>query len=388
MFIERVKHPILKPINGVLIDLPAPRNLRGYWNFGSLLGLCLGIQILTGLFLSIHYAPRVEIAFRSVRHIIRDVAGGRVIRNIHANGARFFFIVVYLHVGRGLYFGSFKIVEVWNRGVIMLLVLMGTAFVGYVLVWGQIRFWGATVITNLLSAIPYVGGRIVEWIWGGFAVDNATLNRFFVFHFILPFVLLGLTLIHVIFLHQRGSNNPLGLKRDLSKVPFHPYYRFKDIFGFILIIIGLRFLVLEGPNYLGDPENFLIADPLKTPIHIKPEWYFLWAYAILRSIPNKLGGVVAMFSAILVLMLIPLIWIRKVKSLSYYPLGQVCYWIWGVNLFLLTWIGGCPVERPYIELGQIFTFLFFFFILIIYLVNKRWDKMIYLKDRGGSLASN
>lgn len=377
----RKKHPLIKVINGSLIDLPAPINLRSFWNYGSLLGLCLGVQIVTGLFLAIHYAPNIELAFRRISHIGRDVIYGGVLRSLHANGARIFFVIVYLHIGRGLYFGSYKNLEVWNIGVVLLILLMATAFVGYVLVWGQIRFWGATVITNLLSAIPYIGTIIVEWVWGGFAVDNATLNRFFVFHFILPFVLLGLTVAHLLFLHQTGSNNPLGVNRNYFKIPFHPYYTFKDILGFVIALAGLVVLSLVSPYYLGDPENFIPADPIKTPIHIKPEWYFLWAYAILRSIPNKLGGVVAMFAAILILMVVPFVWRYKLRRLAFYPLGQVMFWLFSVNLVLLTWIGGCPVEDPYIILGQVFTIIFFGFIFLVPLVNMIWD-FVLLKGCG------
>lgn len=372
----RKSHPAIKIINSSLIDLPAPRNLSIWWNFGSLLGLCLGIQIVTGLFLAIHYTPHIDLAFSSVAHITRDVNYGWLLRNIHANGASWFFICIYLHVGRGIYYGSYINMETWNIGVVLLILTMGTAFLGYVLPWGQISFWGATVITNLLSAIPYVGKTIVEWLWGGFAVDNATLNRFFALHFLLPFALMGLSALHLLFLHQTGSNNPLGLDSNSDKIPFHIYYSSKDFVGFLLLIIGLTAISVFTPNLLGDPENFLPANPLVTPIHIKPEWYFLWAYAILRSIPNKLGGVVAIFAALLILFIVPLIYIQKFRGNVFYPLTQFLFWSLVTNTVLLTWIGGCPVEPPYESLGIIFTFLYFFLFLVIPVSRIAWDKII------------
>lgn len=303
-------------------------------------------------------------AFTSVAHIARDVNYGWLLRNIHANGASWFFICMYLHVGRGIYYGSYKYLETWNLGVIIIILTMATAFIGYVLPWGQIRFWGATVITNLLSAIPYIGNTVVQWLWGGFAVDNATLNRFFALHFILPIAIAGASILHLLFLHQTGSNNPLGISSNTNKIPFHIYYTTKDAIGFIVILATLIFIVLFYPNILGDPENFLPANPLVTPVHIKPEWYFLWAYAILRSIPNKLGGVVAIFAAILILLILPFINTQPRRGNTYYPLNQILFWVIVSNAILLTWIGGRPVEAPYEGLGQIFTFIYFFLILI------------------------
>lgn len=372
----RKSHPAIKIINSSLIDLPAPNNLSIWWNFGSLLGLCLGIQIVTGLFLAIHYTPHIDLAFSSVAHITRDVNYGWLLRNLHANGASWFFICIYLHVGRGIYYGSYINIETWNIGVVLLILTIGTAFLGYVLPWGQIRFWGATVITNLLSAIPYIGPSIVEWLWGGFAVDNATLNRFFALHFLLPFALMGLTILHLLFLHQTGSNNPLGLNSNSDKVPFHIYYSTKDLVGFLILIIGLTAISVFSPNLLGDPENFLPANPLVTPVHIKPEWYFLWAYAILRSIPNKLGGVIAIFAALLILFIVPLIYIQKYRGNIFYPLAQLLFWCLVANTILLTWIGGCPVEAPYELLGAIFTFIYFFLFLSIPASRLLWDKII------------
>ena len=372
----RKSHPAIKIANGRLIDLPAPRNLSIWWNFGSLLGLCLILQIITGLFLSIHYTPHVDLAFRSVAHITRDVNYGWLLRNLHANGGSWFFICLYLHVGRGIYYGSYFYLETWNLGAVILIITIGTAFIGYVLPWGQIRFWGATVITNLLSAIPYVGPTIVEWLWGGFAVDNATLNRFFALHFLLPFAIAGASILHLLFLHQTGSNNPLGVSSNTDKVSFHIYYTTKDAVGFVVFLITLTWVALFFPRILGDPENFLPANPLVTPVHIIPEWYFLWAYAILRSIPNKLGGVVAMFAAILVLFILPLINLQPRQGNSFYPLNQILFWTIITNAGLLTWIGGRPVEAPYEGLGQIFTFLYFLFILIGPPLALLWEKTL------------
>lgn len=372
----RKSHPAIKIINNALVDLPAPRNLSSWWNFGSLLGLCLVIQILTGLFLAIHYTPHIDLAFSSLAHITRDVNYGWLLRNLHANGASWFFLCIYLHVGRGIYYGSYYYIEVWNIGVILIIATMATAFVGYVLPWGQIRFWGATVITNLLSAIPYIGGMLVEWIWGGFAVDNATLNRFFAFHFLLPFVIAGLRAIHLLFLHQTGSNNPLGLNRNADKVRFHTFYSSKDIFGFIVFLTTLSLLALFYPNILGDPENFIPANPLSTPAHIKPEWYFLWAYAILRSIPNKLGGVVAIFAAMLILFTLPFTHLPVRRGNAFLPVNQVLFWSLVTICGLLTWIGGCPVEAPYEGLGQIFTALYFIYFIINPIIQYIWNQII------------
>nr|ARO70459.1 cytochrome b [Iguana iguana] len=361
----RKSHPILKIINNSFIDLPAPSNISAWWNFGSLLGLCLIMQILTGLFLAMHYTADISSAFSSVAHICRDVQHGWLIRNLHANGASMFFICLYLHIGRGLYYGSYLFKETWNIGVILLLLVMATAFVGYVLPWGQMSFWGATVITNLLSAVPYVGTTLVEWIWGGFSVDNATLTRFFTFHFLLPFIIIALTMLHLLFLHETGSNNPTGLNSNPDKVPFHPYFSYKDLLGALLMIIALLTLALFSPNLLGDPENFTPANPLVTPPHIKPEWYFLFAYAILRSIPNKLGGVLALLFSILILMIVPLLHLSKQRSTTFRPFSQTLFWLLISNVLLLTWIGGQPVEHPFIIIGQLASITYFTLFLVI-----------------------
>nr|ACP04308.1 cytochrome b [Drosophila pseudoobscura] len=372
----RTSHPLFKIANNALVDLPAPINISSWWNFGSLLGLCLIIQILTGLFLAMHYTADVNMAFYSVNHICRDVNYGWLLRTLLANGASFFFICIYLHVGRGMYYGSYLFTPTWLVGVIILFLVMGTAFMGYVLPWGQMSFWGATVITNLLSAVPYLSIDLVQWVWGGFAVDNATLTRFFTFQFILPFIVLAMTMIHLLFLHQTGSNNPIGLNSNIDKIPFHPYFTFKDIVGFIVMIFLLISLVLINRNLLGDPDNFIPANPLVTPAHIQREWYFLFAYAILRSIPNKLGGVIALVLSIAILMILPFSNLSKFRGIQFYPLNQILFWIMFVTVILLTWIGARPVEEPYVLLGQILTVIYFLYYLINPLVSKWWDNLL------------
>nr|ADA72106.1 cytochrome b [Pachytriton brevipes] len=374
--ITRKTHPLLKIINNSFIDLPTPSNISYWWNFGSLLGICLITQIITGLFLAMHYTADTQSAFSSVAHICRDVNHGWLMRNIHANGASFFFICIYLHIGRGLYYGSYMFKETWNIGVVLLLLVMATAFVGYVLPWGQMSFWGASVITNLLSAIPYVGSSLVEWVWGGFSVDKATLTRFFAFHFLLPFLIAGMSIIHLLFLHETGSNNPTGIPSNQDKVSFHPYFSYKDLLGFLLALLTLVLITLVVPNLLVDPENFIPANPLMAPPHIKPEWYFLFAYAILRSIPNKLGGVIALLMSILILMFIPMLHTSKQRSLMFRSTSQILFWLLVANTLILTWIGGMPVEPPFTEIGQIASVLYFLLFIIMIPLIGLWENKL------------
>nr|YP_009865002.1 cytochrome b [Carpilius maculatus]QKE42640.1 cytochrome b [Carpilius maculatus] len=372
----RKSHPLFKIANNALVDMPLPSNISTFWNFGSLLGLCLVTQIMTGLFLAMHYTAHIDLAFSSVAHICRDVNYGWLLRTIHANGASFFFICLYIHIGRGMYYGSYMIFHAWMIGVIILFMTMATAFLGYVLPWGQMSFWGATVITNLFSAIPYIGTDLVQWIWGGFSVDNATLTRFFTFHFVLPFIIAAATLVHILFLHQSGANNPLGISSQMDKIPFHPYFTFKDIVGFVIMLSMLLFLSLLNPYLLGDPDNFIPANPLVTPAHIQPEWYFLFAYAILRSIPNKLGGVIALVASVAILMILPFTHMSKFRSLTFYPMNQFMFWCLVSILILLTWIGARPVEDPYIITGQMLTILYFSMFIFNPLLLMWWDNML------------
>nr|UZC53600.1 cytochrome b [Artemia sinica] len=372
----RKTQPTLKIINSALVDLPVPANISIWWNFGSLLGLCLIVQIITGLFLAMHYTASVDLAFSSVAHICRDVNYGWLLRTVHANGASFFFICIYFHIGRGMYYGSFHYFETWMTGIILLFLVMAAAFLGYVLPWGQMSFWGATVITNLVSAVPYIGSDVVQWLWGGFAVDNPTLTRFFTFHFLIPFLVAGLTMVHLLFLHQSGSNNPLGINANLDKLPFHPYFTVKDTVGFMILIFLLVTLSLTSPYLLGDPDNFIPANPLVTPAHIQPEWYFLFAYAILRSIPNKLGGVIALVSSILILISLPFTFKPKFRGLEFYSIAQPLFWSWVSVFLLLTWIGARPVEEPYIALGQVLTCLYFSYFLFTPVMVNMNDKII------------
>nr|ALO71219.1 cytochrome b [Trapezodirus sp. 1 EF-2015] len=369
--------PLTKIINNSLIDLPTPSNISIWWNFGSLLGLCLSIQIITGLFLSMHYTANTEMAFNSIIHICRDVNYGWLIRTLHANGGSIFFICMYIHIGRGLYYSSYYFTTTWIMGVLILFITMATAFLGYVLPWGQMSFWGATVITNLLSAIPYLGTMIVQWLWGGFAVDNATLNRFFSLHFILPFMILAMVIIHLLFLHQTGSNNPLGINSNIDKIPFHPYFSYKDSFGFLMMMMILSIITLTMPYSLGDPDNFIQANPLITPIHIQPEWYYLFAYAILRSIPNKLGGVIALIMSIAILLIMPLMMKKKIQSNTFYPINKILFWSLLTVLIMLTWIGARPVEDPYIITGQILTIMYFSFFMLNPVMFKMWDNLLF-----------
>ena len=361
--------PIFSTLQHTLIDYPTPRNLNYWWNFGSLAGIFLVIQIITGIVLAMHYTPSVEGAFVSIEHIMRDVNYGWLIRYIHMNGSSFFFIVVYIHIFRGLYYGSYKSPRevLWWLGLIILLLMMATAFMGYVLPWGQMSFWGATVITNIFSAIPVVGTTVVNWLWGGFAVDNALLSRFFALHYLFPFLIVGVVILHIVALHTHGSNNPLGIdkKGPQDSIPFHPYYTIKDLFGLSFVLTIFAFVVFYAPDYLGHPDNYIPADPLKTPAHIVPEWYFLPFYAILRAIPDKLGGVIAMISAILILFVLPWLDTSKVRSATFRPIYKKLFWLLLVDVIILTWIGGKPVEGNYILIGRLATIYYFVHFLLV-----------------------
>jgi len=361
-------HPLLKMVNSYIIDSPQPSNISYLWNFGSLLAFCLIIQIVTGVTLGMHYTPNVLEAFDSVEHIMRDVNNGWLIRYLHSNTASAFFFIVYLHIGRGIYYGSYKAPRtlVWVIGTVILVLMMATAFLGYVLPYGQMSLWGATVITNLMSAIPWVGQDIVEFIWGGFSVNNATLNRFFSLHFVLPFVLAALALMHLIALHDSaGSGNPLGISANCDRLPFAPYFIFKDLITIFIFIIVLSIFVFFMPNALGDSENYVMANPMQTPPAIVPEWYLLPFYAILRSIPNKLLGVIAMFSALLILLAMPYTDMSKIRGIQFRPFSKIAFYIFVANFLILMQLGAKHVESPFIELGQISTILYFSHFLII-----------------------
>lgn len=361
------KNSLLAFVDSHIIDYPTPINLNYMWSFGSTAGICLVIQILSGVFLAMHYCPDIDLAFYSVEHIMTDVNNGWLIRYIHANGASMFFIVVYCHIFRGLYYGSYIYPRgmLWSSGVIIFLLMMATAFMGYVLPWGQMSFWGATVITSLFSAIPYIGYPIVEWLWGGFSVGNATLNRFYSLHYLMPFIIAGLVIVHLALLHKDGSNNPLGINTNVDTIPFYPYFYVKDLFSFFIFVFVFSFFVFFYPNVLGHSDNYIPANPMSTPAHIVPEWYFLPFYAILRSIPDKLGGVVAMISAILVLLLLPIINTSKIRSSRFRPIFVRAYWFLVSDFIILGWIGQKPVESPFIEIGQWATFFYFFFFLVL-----------------------
>lgn len=372
------KQPLLAVVNNHIVDYPTPANISYLWGFGSLAGLCLVIQIVTGVFLAMHYTPHVDLAFVRVEHIMRDVNNGWLLRYLHANGASMFFIVVYLHMFRGLYYGSYAYPRghLWNSGVRIFILMMATGFIGYVLPWGQMSFWGATVITNLISALPLVGEPIVQWVWGGFSVDNPTLNRFFSLHYILPFVIAGLVLVHLALLHLEGSSNPLGVESSVDRIPFYPYFYVKDLFGFVLLMCLFSVFVFFYPNTLGHPDNYIPANPMVTPAHIVPEWYFLPFYAILRSIPHKLGGVLAMFGALVGLMALPYINTSEVRSSAFRPIFRKLFWLFVVNCLILGWIGQNVVEYPYVEVGQVATVFYFSFLFVIIPVLGRLESIL------------
>jgi len=375
----RKHHPLIKILNSAVVDLPTPANLRVNWNYGSLLGLVLVIQLITGIVLAIRFSGHASLSFDSVILIYQDANYGWFIRLIHSTGARFFFVFLYLHIGRGLYYGSYVYPELWNIGVVIYLILIGTAFLGYVLPWGQISYWAATVITNLLSAIPILGTILVEWVWGGFAVSNPTLTRFFALHYLIPFIVLGLVVLHLFFLHQRGRSNPLGISSNTNKVPFHYYYSVKDLYVFFVFAFVFLFVTLNYGYNLIDAENWIPANALVTPTHIQPEWYFLFAYAILRSIPNKLGGVVGLVAAVIVLFAFSIYSKNLVfRGFNFSPLARLLYWTFIRNFLLLTWLGSCPAETPFNEVGLFCTVLYFALVTVM----VAWSHVItylYLK---------
>ena len=381
------KNYLISIVDKHIIHYPTPINLNYAWSFGSLAGISLVIQILSGIFLAMHYTPHIDYAFNSVEHIMRDVNYGWFIRYVHANGASMFFIVVYCHIFRGLYYGSYIYPRqlLWCSGVIIFILMMATAFMGYVLPWGQMSFWGATVITSLLTAIPLVGQSIVEWLWGGFTVDNATLNRFYSLHFLMPFLIAGLSVIHLALLHKVGSNNPLGIDSAVDKIPFYPYFVLKDVYALSIYFLLFGVLVFYFPNLLGHPDNYIPADPLHTPAHIVPEWYFLPFYAILRSIPHKLGGVVAMFGSLLILLLIPFINTSEVRSTTFRPIYKLAYWVLVADFLILGWVGQKPVTDVYIFTGQVATVYYFAFFLILIpligVIEKRLVRTIIKKEQ-------
>jgi ubiquinol-cytochrome c reductase cytochrome b subunit len=366
------QNSLLGLVNSYVVDSPQPANLSYAWNFGSLLATCLGIQIVTGIILAMHYTPNVDLAFVSVEHIMRDVNYGWMIRYIHANVASFFFIFVYLHIGRGLYYGSYKSPRVlpWSIGVIILVLMMGVAFLGYVLPYGQMSLWGATVITNMLSAIPWIGQDFVQFVWGGFSVNNATLNRFFSLHYLLPFVLAALAIMHLMTLHVHGSSNPLGVSSNADKLPMHPYYLFKDLVTIFLFFLVLALFVFYMPNALGHSDNYIPANPMQTPPSIVPEWYLLPYYAILRSIPNKLLGVVGMLGSLLILLAMPILDTSRVRGSQFRPLMRFAFWAFVTDFFLLMYLGSQHAEEPYITVGAIATAVYFgWFIVVVPVVG-------------------
>jgi ubiquinol-cytochrome c reductase cytochrome b subunit len=376
--------PIISLVHESLVVYPTPKNLSYWWNFGSLAGIALVIQIVTGIVLTMHYTPHVSLAFTSVEHIMRDVNYGWLLRYIHMNGASMFFIVVYIHIFRGLYYGSYKAPRelLWWLGLVIFLLMMATAFMGYVLPWGQMSFWGATVITNLFSAIPVVGDSIVTWLWGGFSVDNATLNRFYSLHYLLPFVIVAVVGLHLWALHTTKSNNPLGIdiKGPQDTLPFHPYYTVKDLFGLGVFLTIFALFVFYAPNYMGHPDNYIPANPMVTPAHIVPEWYFLPFYAILRSVPDKLGGVVLMFASILILFLLPWLDFSRVRSAKFRPIYKQVYWLLVIDALVLGWIGGNPPEGMYIVIGRIATAYYFLHFLVLIPLISLFERPLPLPE--------
>nr|WOV68814.1 cytochrome b [Brachionus falcatus] len=376
----RKYHPLLKIVNSTLVDLPSPANLSVNWNYGSLLGLILVIQLVSGIILATRFSGHSDLSFDSVISIYQDSNYGWLLRLIHSTGASFFFFFIYLHIGRGLYYGSYIYTEVWNIGVLIYLVLMGTAFLGYVLPWGQMSYWAATVITNLLSAIPWLGSVLVEWVWGGFAVGNPTLTRFFALHYLLPFVVTVMVLLHIFYLHLYGSSNPLGVSSNSNKVSFHYYYSVKDLFVYFVFLFIFMFFTLKYGYIFMDAENFIPANPLVTPTHIQPEWYFLFAYAILRSIPNKLGGVVGLLLAVCVLFVFSVSSSKLLfTGMMYSPISRLVFWSLVSNFLLLTWLGSCPAESPYTEVA-LYSTVSYFSLMAAMCITPHYVTYLYLKS--------
>jgi len=357
--------PIVSIFNNHIVDYPTPSNINYFWGFGSLAGLCLGIQILTGVLLAMHYTPHIDLAFNSIEHISRDINNGWLIRYTHANGASMFFIMTYIHIGRGLYFKSYRKIALWYTGILIFILMMATAFMGYVLPWGQMSYWGATVITNLASAIPIIGDSIAKWLWGGFSISNATLNRFFSLHYLLPFLIAGLALSHISILHINGSTNPLGICSKTDRITFYPYFYVKDLFGFLILISLFTFFIFFYPNALGHSDNYIRADAIVTPTHIVPEWYFLPYYAILRSIPSKLGGVACMGLSLVILFGLPFLQKFKISSSKFDIVSQLFFWLFVANVLLLGWLGSQLVEYPYVIISQLATIFYFAYFMII-----------------------
>ena len=361
--------PIFSFMDHELNEYPTPKNLNYFWNFGSLAGVSLVIMIVTGIVLAMSYTPHVDYAFQSVERIMRDVNHGWLLRYIHMNGASFFFIVVFIHIFRGLYYGSYKAPRelLWILGVLILLLMMATAFMGYVLPWGQMSFWGATVITNLFSAIPFIGDSIVTFLWGGFSVDNPTLNRFFALHYLMPFLIVGVVILHLVALHRFGSNNPIGIDPSgpQDTVPFHPYYTIKDFFGLSVFLTLFAAAIFYFPNFMGHPDNYIPANPMQTPAHIVPEWYFLPFYAILRAVPDKLGGVLAMFGAIAVLFVLPWLDRSPIRSGNFRPIFKIFFWVFFADCIALGYLGGMPAEGIYVVLSRVATAWYFLHFLVV-----------------------
>nr|QQQ88514.1 cytochrome b [Hyalella tiwanaku] len=369
------KNPLFNVFDSTLVSLPAPSNISTFWNFGSLLSGCLVVQMVSGILLASSYTASMDISFNMIIKIMEASDKGWLIRYLHANGASLFFLCLYIHVGRGIYYGSYLYKHTWNIGVSILLLTMAAAFLGYVLPVNQMSFWGASVITNLFSEVPYIGANVVQFIWGGVSVDSPTICRFFAFHFLIPFIILALVVVHITLLHLTGSSNPMGVSSSLDKMGFHSYFSFKDALGVVMVSFLFSLICIYWPLVLGDDENFNVADPSVTPHHIQPEWYFLFAYAILRSIPNKLGGVIALALSVLMLYLMPITFLSKMKSSMFYPLNKSLFWFFIMSVIMLTWIGMCPVEVPYMLTGQMFTFFYFLFYLFNPVLMLIWDKM-------------